>query len=206
MNRIAANNPNVLFVVKPHPDDCSLYDNLKLICLDNIAVLDDVTLVSIDWPTARLVAAVDGVITSFSTLILDACAARTPFVVMPFDSEKIIDPKVYFPVSSPFGDFSELPVIDYGSWVCGSLPDVLDHPCFGDQSFFESSESFFTMLCECSPSGNQEQLDLVKRRLADAILEVSATINFDDHPHRERNSLTVRMAEHLQANSSSQSC
>ena len=37
----------------------------------------------IDWPVARLLRAVDGVITTYSTLMIDAVAAEKPVVVLP---------------------------------------------------------------------------------------------------------------------------
>jgi hypothetical protein len=76
---LAAAHPDILFVLRPHPEDASVFGwNIDR---PNIVILDDLALICMDWPVARLVRAVDLVVSVPSTLLLDALAAGTPYAV-----------------------------------------------------------------------------------------------------------------------------
>lgn len=72
-------NPNVFFIIKLHPAE-SLYDyaNLKY---KNCLIVDDVTLATIDLTVGRLIAGVDAVISSLSTILLDAAIAGKKIIL-----------------------------------------------------------------------------------------------------------------------------
>ncbi len=69
----ATAHPNKLFLIKPHPSErASQYED---ICHNNIKCIDDITLVENDITVSYLIFRSDAVITSLSTMILDAAIA-----------------------------------------------------------------------------------------------------------------------------------
>ncbi|WP_445785132.1 methyltransferase domain-containing protein [Sphingorhabdus sp.] len=81
---LAANsNPDILFILRPHPDD---WYHLRIEFFQNhpnILMLDEMTLLCIDWPLSRVLSAVDGVVSTHSTLVLDALMAGKPTAIFP---------------------------------------------------------------------------------------------------------------------------
>lgn len=72
-HKIIEKNPNVFFIIKPHPaENISDY---KVFKYNNSIVLDDLILGTIDFTIPRLIAGVDAVISSQSTLLLEAMIA-----------------------------------------------------------------------------------------------------------------------------------
>lgn len=73
LHNIIRKNPNIFFIIKPHPaENMADYNVLKY---SNSLILDDLILCTIDLTISRIVAGVDSVITSQSTLLLDAAIA-----------------------------------------------------------------------------------------------------------------------------------
>lgn len=81
--RTARHNPDVLFLLRPHPDDWHMTGGSSQMDLPNVLVLDEITLLCIDWPMTRVLSAIDGVISTHSTLVLDGLAAGKPTAIFP---------------------------------------------------------------------------------------------------------------------------
>ena len=76
LERLCQRHPDTLFILRPHPEDVSIYGwDTRF---ENVLILDDIALTVIDWPVVRLLRSVDLLVTSPSTLVLDALAADTP--------------------------------------------------------------------------------------------------------------------------------
>lgn len=91
IQRICFNNPDTLFVLRPHPDDATSFENPQIFGIPNVLFVDEITLLSIDWSVSRLLRAVDGVITTYSTIAIDAAAAGKPVVFLPSEDLGFVD-------------------------------------------------------------------------------------------------------------------
>ncbi|MEY4180777.1 MAG: hypothetical protein RLY70_4351 [Planctomycetota bacterium] len=78
-------HPDVLFVLKPHPNERA--DDYHRVRRPNVRVVDDVVLTRMDLSISRLVRVADLVISSLSTLLLDAAVAGKPFLVFDTGNE-----------------------------------------------------------------------------------------------------------------------
>lgn len=70
---IIEQNKNIFFIVKPHPSESSAdYSGLTF---SNCLVIDDIDLAIIDLTISRIIAGVDAIISSLSTILLDGAVA-----------------------------------------------------------------------------------------------------------------------------------
>ena len=74
--------PDILFVLRPHPDDYATFSIAADLPSTNLAVVDEAALLCIDWPVSRLLQSVDAVLSTPSTLIEDALVARRPTAIL----------------------------------------------------------------------------------------------------------------------------
>jgi len=70
--------PDIFFIVKLHPSERA--DEASGLIFPNSLILDDIVLASMDLHVSRLVAGVDIVVSSLSTLLLDAAVAGKPCI------------------------------------------------------------------------------------------------------------------------------
>ena len=93
LTRASEAHPDILFLLRPHPDDWRSIDTAFVANNPNVLMLDDMTLLCIDWPLSRILRAVDGVISTHSTLVLDSLAAGTPTAILPtgITDQRLVD-------------------------------------------------------------------------------------------------------------------
>jgi len=82
---LAAVHPETLFVVKLHPVH-DVDDGFLARCPDNVVVLDEFCCLAADVDCQRLVLATDAVISTVSTVALEASLARRPLLVLDTDN------------------------------------------------------------------------------------------------------------------------
>lgn len=75
---VMAKSPEIFFVVKLHPSERA--DQASELVLPNSLVLDDIVLAAMDLHISRLIAGSDIVVSSLSTLLLDAAVAGKPCI------------------------------------------------------------------------------------------------------------------------------
>jgi hypothetical protein len=193
IKRLSSNNPNKLFIIRPHPEDSTVYERPELFEIDNVVVLDELALLALDWTVDRLVASVDIVVSTFSTLVLNAAAAKKPFCLLPMRT-KVWAKRAYFPLSCPWSgaELENLPIVSESEFLSGAIPEKLfsaeelEDPKVS--AWFASSSLFWSNL----------SLNLSQQDVADADLSILkndlnarasfilAGHNFDMHPHRNR--------------------
>lgn len=83
--RLIDSHPDILFIVKTHPNE-RVSDYRKAI-RNNSLVFDDVLLTRMDLSISRLVRVADLVVSSLSTLLLDAAVAGKPFLLFDTGNE-----------------------------------------------------------------------------------------------------------------------
>ena len=196
ISRILKNNKDHLFFIKPHPDDNSIYDFIASTEAENAILVDDILLTSIDWPLMRLVKAVDGVITTHSTLILDALIAGTPVVRLPVE-EDYISSDVIRLASFPFKNFSSIPTITADEWVNGGVPHTLSVPALTLPDNYHVNYGFFDSLIEIVKHPSSERSKEAKQSLAAAIVSSMQHVNLNQNPHKNIASIDEAMERFL---------
>ena len=78
---LASRMPDTLFLVKPHPVH-DLDDEFLQACPENVQVLDEICSLLADVDSTRLVLATDGVVSTQSTVALEAALAGKPFLIV----------------------------------------------------------------------------------------------------------------------------
>ena len=174
-----------LFLLRPHPDDSSIYQNYELLKRANLVLVDDIFLTSIDWPISRMVRAVDGVITTHSTLLLDAMAAETPVVRIPVNNNVLKDQK-FVDTSLPIESIEDLAVIGDEDWHKGRIPDKLfaKDQVRQNRSWFSPSLNFFLNLRSVlNQSDSKQDAEKAKRFSETNFYNIAQLLNFSDNPH-----------------------
>lgn len=190
IDRLTRANPETLFVVRPHPDDGSVYETPALLERSNIVIADEMLLQCLDWPVARLVRAVDGVISTYSTLVIDAAAAGKPVVLLPAQAHAQ-DAASFFPVSLPWPEgVNALSVISVDEWSSGALPAVLrtraELALRHDTPWFEPSRACLTRLIEVAKAIPMGVPDVTERSVAHLLMTAARGHCLDENPHRDR--------------------
>ena len=196
ISRILENNKDHLFFIKPHPDDNSIYDFIASTDAENVILVDDILLTSIDWPLMRLVKAVDGVITTHSTLILDALISGTPVVRLPVEEERISSDVIRL-ASFPFKNFSSIPTITSEEWINGNLPRALSVPALTLPDNYRVNYSFFDSLIQIANHSSSELSKEAKQSLAEAIASSMQYVNLNQNPHKNIASIDEAMERFL---------
>ncbi len=161
LDRLSGVNPNVLFIIKPHPDDTALYQSKANHVGENLKVIDELTLLALDWPASRLFASVDCVITTYSTVIFDAWCAGKPLAVLPFNRQctPYSPESIYCPADASLPpclqDIDRL-LITQEEWLTGRMPSALgfNHSQAADRSaiWYDVATSFFSRFWGCIDS------------------------------------------------------
>lgn len=184
IERLVTKNPEHLFFIKPHPDDSSIYDFFSEKPYRNAILIDDILLTSMDWPLMRLLKAVDGAITTQSTLILDANIAGTPVVRLPVEESKAFGVGLTN-ASLSFDDVSVVPMISSDEWVQAAIPAALSKSAVSLADSEGNCTCFFSNIVALS--GKQASLDAgsVKASTAKALSDAMQYVNLNNNPHKD---------------------
>ena len=190
LRRLISNNPETFFIIRPHPDDSSIYFEMPLFSWRNVLIYDEMVLLALDWPISRLVNAVDGVITTYSTLALDAIAAgKTPVLL---DWEGIGQ---MLPTSLPLEAGENFVVLSKDDWLGGALPTEMFRLKSAQHPYFFQSARFLENLL--SLRGRHAEVADIRRletRVARSIMQASYDLNLDNHPHQDRARVTESLS------------
>jgi len=187
LSRLLEKNSDKLFFIKPHPDDSSIYTVMANIQHKNFILVDDILLTSMDWPLIRLIKAVDGVITTYSTLIIDALSAGTPVSIIPADKDKTSSP-IFVDAWSP-SDYGGIPpALTEEEWVQGKVPAFPAKKAITSDGLDEDDD-FFTKILLIN--NTWQELDAISSKIAAAKIfyEASRYINLNKNPHPDISAL-----------------
>ncbi len=196
IERLITHNPEQLFFVKPHPDDSSIYDFVSEKPYKNIILIDDILLTSMDWPLMRLLKAVDGVITTQSTLILDALIAGTPVARLPVEELKAFGTGLSN-ASFPFDDISVIPMISHDEWSQGAIPTALSKPAISLPRAFGNHMCFFSNIIALSSKRKSLDVSSVRASTAKALSEAMQHANLNGHPHKDIHAIDLALERFL---------
>jgi hypothetical protein len=208
IRRLCAKNPETLFVLRPHPDDATIFERPDLLMQPNLFLADELFMLSVDWPVARLIGAIDAVFTTYSTLAIDAVAAGKPVVMLPSQSAYAQDP-TSLPPSLPWADDEQaVPILDENSWANGDVPNVMRvkplRPA-GVAEWFAPSWMSLRRIAEICKEPSLGGFDFADQSICKAVSAAARSFCFDNHPNpnRERVStaLTHFLTEHADENS-----
>ena len=187
LESVFARYPDILFILRPHPDDYTIFENS--ISASNVLILDEVILNVVDWPMSRIIKSVDAV-TTFSTLILDALAAETPVYMLPTDFSRLDG--YFLPISLPVTSLEDFSQVTREEFTNGLLPaGLFEEPVAHDRAWFDSSRRFFSRLASLRTGRNVGRLAAAEQDVRRALETAVKTLNFDVNPHSDR----VRVSE-----------
>lgn len=201
--RLCARNPDTLFILRPHPDDATIYEQPALLQVSNLMLIDELTLLSMDWPVSRLVSAVDGVLTTYSTLVIDAVAARKPVALLPY-SDSARNPSQYLRPSQPRVVHGGIvPTLNSAEWTSGTLPTCLANArgttMVRDDTWFGPSWTCLSKIVQIasrsSPSGKAKTASEIGLQLLDA----TYNLNLDRNPHPDRTRIIAALDRFLKS-------
>lgn len=202
--RLCQRNPSTLFVLRPHPDDATIYERPGLLQLPNLLLADEMTLLSMDWPASRLVSAVDGVLTTYSTLMIDAAAAGKPVALLP-SRAGAQDPAQFLKPSRPpsLGD-GELCTLTDAEWASGALPRNLLDGSGGriapqDEAWFMPSLHSIHNIARIGQTPGRLGLDKAMAAIGRQFTMASFGLNLDVNPHPDRTRITSALDRYLAA-------
>jgi Capsule polysaccharide biosynthesis protein len=196
IERLINNNPDCLFFLKPHPDDSSIYDFVSNKPYSNIILIDDILLISMDWSLMRLLKAIDGVITSQSTLILDALVAGTPIVRLPVIEEKALGNGLTN-ASFPYDTISAIPMITDEEWSHGAIPSALTTLRLKLPANRANDDCFFSRLITLNNNWTSLDLQSAKAAIESAMSQAMLHVNLSQNPHKDIHALDAAMARFL---------
>jgi len=197
LHRLSARNPEVLFLLRTHPDDATIYEHPDVLTLPNVLVVDEMALLSMDIPVARLLRDVDGVITTSSTLILDALAASKPVALLPSQHKWDSPGNLFHRVSTPLIKDAHLSVVSGEDWAAGRLPDGLDSPASVDQDWFAPSRNAVGNLAALASAAALSPRD--NSWVYESLTDTMHRLDLDANPHRDRTRLARAIAGFLGA-------
>ncbi len=202
--RLCERNPTTLFVLRPHPEDATVYEQPALLGLPNLLLADEMTLLSMDWAVSRLVGAVDGVLTTYSTLVIDAAAAGKPVALLPSKPGAQDLTQFLKPSRPPSLDESRLHTLSDAEWATGSLPRNLLGDAPGgmapqDEAWFAPSLHSIANIARIghapSPPGLDKALSAIGRQFTMAAFG----LNLDVNPHPDRTRINAALERYLSA-------
>jgi hypothetical protein len=197
IERLLDRNPETLFLLRTHPDDATAYSRPDLFGRPNLILLDELTLLSMDVPIARILREVDGVITTTSTLILDALAADRPIALLPGKTAWNQPGSAFFDVSSPA--LPAIPVLQSQEWESGDLPAA---PAAGARvetstTWFDPSRQAIRNLA--GMIGAAGDAGDAGTRLTAGLEAAFRNLDLDHNPHSNRTALAQALTAFLSA-------
>jgi len=202
--RLCERNPTTLFVLRPHPDDATIYEQPGLFNIPNLLLADEMTLLSMDWQVSRLVSAVDGVLTTYSTLVIDAAAAGKPVALLP-SRPGAQDPAQFLkPSRPPSLDESSLHTLSDAEWMAGSLPRNLLEPSTGkmapqDEPWFEPSLYSIANIARVGQMPIERGVDKVLAAIGRQLAMAAFGLNLDVNPHPDRTRINAALERFLRS-------
>ena len=203
--RLCDRNPDTLFVIRPHPDDASPYEHAEMLGHPNVLLADELFLLTIDWPVARLLRTMDGVITTYSTLLIDAMAAGKPVVVLPHAAQLGVK-QASLPMAGPD---DACPTLDETDWATGQLPAALREPRrdaaeAARAAWFAPSLSSLSRIAGVGTEPRPQQVTAaevakVEVAMAPGLCGAFGRFCFDSHPNPQRNSVAAALERFLAA-------
>lgn len=189
LQRLCLENEDILFIIRPHPDDSTIYEAFDILRHRNVMLVDEMLMLSLDWPIGRLLRAVDGVITTYSTLAIEAVAASKPVALLP--TQDFIRSSQFLPASTPWSQVGHfLPVVEESEWLRGKLPACLNN-CDSlrwlttSDWFAPSRNAIDRIAAVVSRRGRSVREDRVSC-IASAFAQASSHLCLDTNPHRDR--------------------
>jgi hypothetical protein len=180
VRRISANNPSTLFLIRPHVYDSTIYTRLDLLNQPNVLLLDEAVLLAMDISVSRILRGVDGVITAYSTLVLDALVAGAPLAVLPHGQDKQVVP-ARLPSSGSAAPY----YLTDEEWMSGRIPASIAAGRSASPNHLLSapSWSFYSRLDDLAEVSQPDVcLDAAEQRVRSTFLEVSAGFTLNQHP------------------------
>jgi 2-polyprenyl-3-methyl-5-hydroxy-6-metoxy-1,4-benzoquinol methylase len=183
VRRTIESNANCLFILRPHPDDHSIYAMADLLQSPNILLLDDMTLLAMDVSISRLMHEVDGVISTNSSLHIDAMAAGKPTVMLPAQPG-LAELAGLLDNSWPTGTGSAPETISANDWLTGELPNALSIPAEVNSEWFVPSYETLQTLATLAPHPKRPS-DIVERTTSNLVVAGNRQLSFNRHPHQD---------------------
>lgn len=183
LKTVAQNNPDVLFLLRPHPDDWRILQTPEWAQRSNMRIIDEPVLLCIDWPLSRILASVDGVISTHSTLIADSLAAGRPTAILSTG------------ISDPFLVETEATWIVQGAVAisldgrdCGSLP--VGWPSAVLQPAVALTDLYDTfirrLLGILAKDDDPAKIERAETSVYEQLQDEYRNLSFDSHPHANR--------------------
>jgi hypothetical protein len=191
VRRTIDRNPNCLFILRPHPDDHSIYAMADLLHASNILLLDDMSLLATDLSISRLMRDVDGVISTNSSLHIDAMAAGKPTVLLPVSSGMAAREGL-FDCSWPTMTGNAPKTLSAQEWSTGDLPAALRIPAEVDSEWFIPSIDALQAISELAsqPKRPMEAVEQVAWAMA---ASGNRQLSFNRHPHQDMAHLSAAL-------------
>ena len=183
VRRTIDRNPNCLFILRPHPDDHSIYAMADILQSPNILLLDDMTLLAMDVSISRLMQDVDGVISTNSSLHIDAMAAGKPTVMLP-SQPGLTERGGLLDSSWPTRTGNAPETISTEEWSTGKLPSALNIPAEVDSEWFAPSAETLQTLAKLAPHPKRLP-EIVERTTSALVVAGNRQLSFNRHPHRD---------------------
>lgn len=203
LRQVIERHPDTLFVIKPHCDDSVIYSHLDIIYSENVILADDLLLISLDWPLSRLLRHCDLLVTTYSTLLLDAAAAGVPCALFPQPdgAEHLLSQQL--PVSIPTGLREQIDTLTQAQMLEGSLVSIPPKNSLplAFQQWFQPSLAFFSNLSEILSDEFEPEAHLndVEIRGAKTASKVLANLDFSKHCHANMQSKESALIAFLNA-------
>ncbi len=192
VRRTIHRNANCLFILRPHPDDHSIYAMADLLHAPNILLLDDMTLLAMDVSISRLMQDVDGVISTNSSLHIDAMAAGKPTVMLPAQPG-LAERGGLLDSSWPTRTGNAPETISEEEWSTGNLPNALNIPAEVDPEWFAPSAEVLQTLATLAPHPKR-QPEIVVRATSALVVAGNRQLSFNRHPHQDMTLLSAALS------------
>lgn len=193
VRRTIERNANCLFILRPHPDDHSIYAMTDILLAPNILLLDDMTLLAMDVSIGRLMREVDGIISTNSSLHIDAMAAGKPTVMLPAQPG-LAERGGLLDSSWPTRTGNAPETINAEEWSTGNLPDALKMPVEVDPEWFAPSTKALQTLATLARHPKRSP-EMVERVTSALVVAGNRQLSFSRHPHQDM----IRLAAALSA-------
>ena len=186
--------PDILFMLRPHADDglAFMSDDLKL--YRNIVVIDEISLMCIDWSISRIMNAADGVISTHSTLISDALALAKPVALFPTGIEDVRQ----ILMQQEWKDSGAI-IITKQEQNFKIIPDEFLDQCISNIDYKPNfDQDFFNNLAALVEIRDTDlALNEASIWVKQCFLESCKNLNLDVHPHSNRKAVMEAIKKYV---------